>query len=177
MLHPFLVFDVLLNHFEWSTTNRRDKVGVGPKGRESRLEPGILLAHQARRPRLDRTHQAVNTVLGIDFHQEVDVFGHDFQFKNLGIRFSADALNNLFKPVVNAIDQHSASVLGTPDNVIFTGVDHVVVRFVLNAIGYHAMKYIPYGCITQEKARVLRTRGALTPYLKLGGCGAVLLNQ
>jgi len=39
------------------------------------------------------------------------------------------------------------------------------------------MNYTPYGCITQEKMRVLRTRGALTPYLKLGGCGAVLLKD
>jgi hypothetical protein len=57
--------------------------------------------------------------LGIDFHQEVHVFRHDFQFQNLGTRFSTDALNNLFKPVVNAIDQHRAAVLRTPDNVIF----------------------------------------------------------
>ena len=33
-----------------------------------------------------------------------------------------------------------------------------------------------YGCITKGNMRVLWTRGALTPYLKLGGCGAVLLS-
>ena len=30
MLHPFLVFDVLLDHFQWGTTHRGDKVGVRP---------------------------------------------------------------------------------------------------------------------------------------------------
>jgi hypothetical protein len=77
----------------------------------------------------------VIAVLGIDFHQEVDVFGHDFQFENLGTRFSTDALNNLFKPVVNVVDQHRSPVLGTSDNVIFAGVDHVVIRFVVNGVG------------------------------------------
>jgi hypothetical protein len=55
------------------------------------------------------------------------VFGHDFQCKNFGIRFSADALNNLFKAFINAIDQHRAPILWTPGNVIFAGVDHVVI--------------------------------------------------
>ena len=77
----------------------------------------------------------MNAVLGSDFHQEVHMFGHDFQFKNLGMRFSTDALNNLCKPVVNAIDQHRAAVLWAPDNVIFAGVDYVVIRFVLNGVG------------------------------------------
>ena len=39
------------------------------------------------------------------------------------------------------------------------------------------MDYTPVICITQGKMRILRTRGALTPYLKLGGCGAVLLSR
>jgi len=39
------------------------------------------------------------------------------------------------------------------------------------------MNYTPYWCITQEKIRALRTRGASTPSLKLGGCGAVLLSS
>jgi hypothetical protein len=121
----------------------------------------------------------MDTVLGIDFHQEVNVCGHDFQFKNLGIRFSTDALNNLFEPVINAIDQYRAAVLGTPDNVIFAGVDHVVVRLVLNSIYCYIMKYTSCGCITQAKLcglsphreLALQANVALTPYLKLGGCG------
>jgi hypothetical protein len=48
--------------------------------------------------------------------------------------FSTDDLDNLFKPVINAVDQHRASILRTPDNVIFTGVDHVVIRFVVDGV-------------------------------------------
>ena len=81
-----------------------------------------------------RPHQAVNAVLGIDFHQEVDVFRHNFQFKNLGTRFSTHALDNLFKTRIDSSDQHRTSILGTPDNVIFAGVDHVVIRFVSDGV-------------------------------------------
>ena len=81
-----------------------------------------------------RPYQAVNAVLGIDFHQEVDVFGHDFQFKNLGTRFSTDALDNLFKPGIHSADQDRASILWTPDNVILARVDHVVIRFVADGV-------------------------------------------
>ena len=38
------------------------------------------------------------------------------------------------------------------------------------------MDYTPTTCITQKKMHARRTRGALTPYLKLGGCAAALLN-
>ena len=45
-LHPFLVLDVLLDDFEWRTTNGRDKVGVGPERGQSGPEPGIFLAQE-----------------------------------------------------------------------------------------------------------------------------------
>jgi hypothetical protein len=76
----------------------------------------------------------VNTVLGIDFHQEVHVFGHDFQFKDLGIMFRTDALDNLFKSRIDPIDEDRAPILGTPDHVIFTGVNHVIIRFVADGV-------------------------------------------
>ena len=76
----------------------------------------------------------MDAVLRIDFDQEMHVFRHDFQFENLDMMFSTDDLDNLFKPVINAVDQHRASILRTPDNVIFTGVDHVVIRFVADGV-------------------------------------------
>src|SRR5205085_6870221 len=119
--------DILLNHFEWSTTNSGDKVCVRPQGRESRFEPGILLAQQPRGTPLDGTHQTMNAVLRVHFHEEMHVLWHDVQFQTLGIRFSAYPLDNLFKTVVKTVDQHGTAVLRTPDNVIFAGVDHVVI--------------------------------------------------
>ncbi len=38
-------------------------------------------------------------------------------------------------------------------------------------------EYTQTACITQGGMRVLRTRGGLTPYLKLGGCAALLLTR
>ena len=76
----------------------------------------------------------MDTVLRIDFHKEVDVFRHDFQFDKLGKRFSAYVLDNLFKSDVNPVDQHSTAVFWTPYNVIFARVDHVIVRFIADGV-------------------------------------------
>jgi hypothetical protein len=135
MLHPFLVFDVLLNHCEGSTTNRGDKVRIRPEGRKPRGEPGELLPEQSRGTAFDSADQAMNPVLGIDFHEEMHVFRHDCEFKNLGIMFSTDNLYNRFKPGIDARNQYRTSILRTPDHVIFAGVDHVVIRFVTDGVG------------------------------------------
>jgi hypothetical protein len=76
----------------------------------------------------------MNAVLGIDFHQEVDVCGHDFEFKNLGIGFSTDALDNLLESSIHTVDQHRTAVLRTRDNAIFAGVNHVVVGLVTDGV-------------------------------------------
>jgi hypothetical protein len=68
----------------------------------------------------------MNPVLRVHFHQEMHMIGHDFQPKQLGIGFSADILDNCLKPGINPVDQYGAAVLRTPDNMIFTGVNHVV---------------------------------------------------
>ncbi len=127
MLHPFLVFDVLFDHFQGSAANRRDEIRVRPEGRQPRLEPGVFLAQQPRRPTFDSTDQAMDTVLWIDFPQEVDMFRHDFQFNKLGTAFSTYVLDNLFKSDVNPADQHGTAVLGTPYDVILARIDHVII--------------------------------------------------
>src|SRR5262249_22713121 len=119
MLHPLLVFDVLLNHFEWSTTNRGDKIGVGPQRRESRLEPRELLTQKPGRTAFDRTDQTMNAVLGIDFHEEMYMLGHDVQGQNVSTRFFADSLYNLFESSIDAVEKNGTAILWTPNNVIF----------------------------------------------------------
>lgn len=76
----------------------------------------------------------MNAVLGIDFYQEMNVFRHNLQFKDFGIQFCTGALYNIFKPGINPIDQYRSSIFRTPDNVIFTGVHHVVIRFITDGV-------------------------------------------
>ena len=76
----------------------------------------------------------MDTVLWVDFHQEVDVCWHDFKFEKLCAEFSTDALDNLFKPGIHPRDQHGTAILRTPDNMVFAGVDNVVIRFVLDGV-------------------------------------------
>src|SRR5262245_1853853 len=110
-LHPFLVLDVLLDNVEWRTTNGGNKVGVGPQRGQSRTEPGIFLAQETGRTAFHRTDQAMNAVLGVNLHEEMDVFRHSFQFQNLGMEFSTHALDNLFKTYINPVDQHGTTIL------------------------------------------------------------------
>ena len=63
----------------------------------------------------------------IDFHKEVDVFRHDFQFDKLSKGFSTYVLDNLFKSDVNPADQNGTAILGTPYDVILARVDYVII--------------------------------------------------
>jgi hypothetical protein len=72
----------------------------------------------------------MDTVLRIDFHQEMDMIGHDFEFKNLSSRFADDLVNNVLKSDINAMNEDRASILRAPDNVILARVGDVVIRFV-----------------------------------------------
>jgi len=69
----------------------------------------------------------MNPVLGIDFHQEMHMLRHDFQFENLGSRFSTDVLNNLFEPNIDAVDQHGTAILRAPHYVVFARVDNILI--------------------------------------------------
>jgi hypothetical protein len=69
----------------------------------------------------------MNTVLWVNFDQEVYVIGHNFQPQQLGTRFSTDALDNLFKARINLVDQHWTAVFRTPYYVVFARVNDIIV--------------------------------------------------
>src|SRR5713101_7784455 len=134
ILYSFLVLDVLFDDFQRRTAHGGDKIGVRPQRGQSRLEPGIFLTQEPRRTALDLAYQAMNAVLRIDFHQEMHVIGHDFQLEQLCMRFGADTLYNIFKPGIHSSDQDATTILRTPHNVVFAGVDNVIIRFVADGI-------------------------------------------
>ncbi len=61
----------------------------------------------------------MNAVLRINFYQEMHMFWHHFQFEHIRSRFSTHSLDNLFKAHINPVDQDLATILRTPDNVVF----------------------------------------------------------
>jgi len=73
---PLLVGDVLPDHLQRSTANRRNEVAVGPERWEPRPKGLELLAQEPGRPAFDLFGEPMNPELGVDSHQEVDVVGH-----------------------------------------------------------------------------------------------------
>jgi|GEM_PF-2383037 len=74
----------------------------------------------------------VNAKLRIDFNQEVHVIRHDFEFKDVCPMLRRHFADQFFEPNVGAIHQDFAPIFRTPDDVIFTRVDDVSIRFVVH---------------------------------------------
>jgi hypothetical protein len=87
------------------------------------------------RPAFDELNKPMNTVLWVHINEQVDVIGHDFQLQQLCSYVSTDLGDNGLERHVNPIDQDRTAVLGTPDDVIFTGIHDVVIRFVRDGVG------------------------------------------
>ncbi len=69
----------------------------------------------------------MNPVLGIDFHEEMHVIRHDLQFEKLCTRCCTDIAYNRLETDINPVDQYGTAILWTPDNVVLTRVDDVIV--------------------------------------------------
>ncbi len=57
---------------------------------------------------------------------------HDFQFQNFSKCLADHFLQDFLKSGVYTVNQHGTTIFGTPDNVVLTRVDNVVVRFKLS---------------------------------------------
>ena len=66
--------------------------------------------------------------LRIHLHQQVHVVGHDFKLDQITLKLTYGLDDDLFQANIYPIDQHLAAVLGTPYDVVFTGIDHIPVR-------------------------------------------------
>ena len=69
----------------------------------------------------------MDTKLGVDLDEKMHVIRHDFEFNDLCRQFVTDRMYNLFKARINAVCENGTTMLWAPDNVIFTGLNHIVV--------------------------------------------------
>jgi len=76
----------------------------------------------------------MDAVLRINFDQEMDMVWHNFEFEQVGSQFDTNALDNLFKTGIHAADQDASAILRAPYNVVFAGVDNVIIRFVADGV-------------------------------------------
>ena len=123
----------------------------------------------------------MNAKLRIDLHQEMNVIRHDFQFKDVCPVLRRHFADQFFAPFSGAIQQDFTPLFWTLDDMIFARVEDVSIRFVVHRYS------IPYiYCILNEKHRETEIRAkskskdkgtALTPWLKPGACGRVLVME
>ena len=160
MLDILLILDVLLHYCEGRTTNRGNEVAIGPKRRNSSFKDGELLTEQPRRAPLDHLHHPMNPKLGIDFDQQVNMVRHDLNFDDFTLEFLGALLDDNLQPCVYSIHQHLPAILWTPHNMVFAGIDHIVVGLVIrHATNIHLEAvYARAIAHPMSKARGLRSR-------------------
>jgi hypothetical protein len=66
------------------------------------------------------------------------MIGHDLQLENFRRKFATDLLDNLLDAHVRPVFEDIPAVLRAPKDLVFTGVNHVIVGLVVNAIFRHA---------------------------------------
>ncbi len=155
-----LVFDVLLDHGEWSTANRRNEVRMCPQGRQATLQVGKLSAEQARTASFDVLHKSVDTELRVYLTQNMNVIRHDLKLKYLAAKFGSDFLNDFLQANIHPIDQHLTSILRTKHHMVLARVDHVMVALERSVFA-HASYYTALSYLLQR----LRL---ISPQLMLG---------
>ena len=112
---------------------------------------------------LDVAHRSINPILRVYLNQQMDVVGHNLQFQNV----CADAFSNTIYQFLQSrfylTNQNLTPVLRTPDNMIFTGIDNIPIRFI-----FHEKQYTKTIKLMQDILCFQR----LTPALKGGACAA-----
>ena len=74
--------------------------------------------------------------LRIDFHEQLDVIGHDFEFDQLGSGLGDDIPKDFLEPFVRTGSQDRTPELRAPHDVVLAGIDDGPVAFVLHASIY-----------------------------------------
>jgi len=131
-LLAFLTLDILLHNSQGSSSHRRDKIAIGPQGRQFALQDRKLLAQEATTSAFDQTYQPMDTELGVTLHQQMHVIGHDLQTHHGCLMFLAHFTNDGCQPFCYPFHEHLAAVFGTPDHMILAGIEHIPVGLVGN---------------------------------------------
>ncbi len=132
LLHllAFLILNILLDDGERRASNCRNEVAIGPKCGKFLFQDRKLLAQEPTASAFDEAYQAVNTKLGVTLDQQMHLIRHHFQAQDFCLVFLTDFSNDLGEPFHYSLHQHCAPVFGTPDDVVFAGIEHVPIGLV-----------------------------------------------
>jgi len=122
----FLVFDVLPDDFQRCAADSADKIEV-PERRQAAFKGWELPAQQPGAAPFQLFDQPVYPKLRVHFHQQMNVVGPHFQLDQVGLKLKRGFCDDFFQASIYPLDQHPAAVFGTPDDVVFAGVDYISV--------------------------------------------------
>jgi hypothetical protein len=132
LLHllAFLLLKILFDDGERRASNCRNEVAIGPKGGKFTFQDRKLLAQEPTASAFDEAYQAVNTQRGVTLDQQMHMIRHHFQAQDFCLVFLTDFSNDLGEPLHYSLHQHLAPIFGTPDDVVFAGIEHVPIGLI-----------------------------------------------
>lgn len=77
--------------------------------------------------------------LRINLTKDMDMIGHNFHFNDLGTRLVSGFENNNLQTFIYSFDKDLSPVLRTKDDMIFAGVNNVMVRLIFDAEFFHGI--------------------------------------
>ena len=128
------------------------KIRVRPQCRQFGCQVLVLFAKVVGRDSLDMLNRLVDSELGIYFQQQMHMVWHDLHFDYIDLNFRSRLQHQLLQTAFHFSNKDFASILWTPDNVVFAGVDYVGIGFVFHF------------CIIQQRAIYVNTPVALYPH-------------
>jgi hypothetical protein len=69
-----------------------------------------------------------------NFHEQVDVIGHDFDVQQLGSRLDHHVHEDFLEPEIDALSQDGTTKLRAPDDVVLARIDDVPVALVVHVL-------------------------------------------
>ena len=74
----------------------------------------------------------MNTKLRGNINEQMHMVRHDFQINEFNLKLLRHRRNKLLETYSNSINKNLSAVLRTPNYMIFTGIDDIVIRFILH---------------------------------------------
>ena len=74
----------------------------------------------------------MDSELRVHFHKQMHMIRHDLHLDDVDAKFLTGFLYQFFQANIYTIDQYLSAIFWTPDHMVFAGVHHIMITFVLN---------------------------------------------
>jgi hypothetical protein len=121
-LHALLILDVLLNHFQTDSPNRRNELAPRPKAGQTLFQPWVFGAKDVRGVSLDLPDNGHDAHLRVGIQKQVDVIGPDFHAQ-YGVSVVGLLLfNQCLESTRERLLKHLAAILWAPNHMVLAAI-------------------------------------------------------